>query len=246
MNKRKISFFVIILFTTVTIKSQSIEGIITYVASSKQAISNLQKRETDKSKQKLRSRVNKLYEEAKDIEVILKFNNLISEYSAIKDMNISDEDEYNLTHIMAGGSYKYYTNNSIMKYNNYTLNCLLLGECFLIENPQLIWELSQESKNIGEFLCYKAVLKNPKTNKITVEAWYSPEIPYSYGVMNYYGLPGIILQITRKTISITAIKIELNPIEKVLIKQNMDIKKITRKEFDKLKKQSFSEFYKKN
>ena len=87
---------------------------------------------------------------------------------------------------------------------------------------------------------------NPRTGKKNIEAWYAPKIPYSYGIMNYYGLPGVILEINRNTLTITAVKIELNPINKIIIKEPKKIKKLSRKEFDVLKRKSFSEFYKKN
>jgi GLPGLI family protein len=118
---------------------------------------------------------------------------------------------------MAGGEKNYYTYNSIIKYKNETLDCYLLGECFLIENNLPKWNLKQETKKTQGFLCYRAIIRNSRTNKITLEAWYTPKRPYQYGVMNYYGLPGVILEINRNTFTITATKIELNPLEKIKI-----------------------------
>jgi GLPGLI family protein len=162
-------------------------------------------------------------------------------------MSLSNRENINLTHMMAGGENKYYTHNSVMGYSNNILDCYLLGECFLIEKDLPRWELKQETKTIQGFLCYKAILKNPRTGKQNLEAWYTPKIPYQYGVMNYFGLPGLILEINKNTFSITATKIELNPIKKIVIeKPSKKIKKLTQKEFKALTKKSMPGFYKKN
>ncbi|WP_166386213.1 MULTISPECIES: GLPGLI family protein [unclassified Polaribacter] len=244
MNKKYINLLIFLFLNVIVFHSQNIEGRITYLASAKKALAYIQEK-GKKNKKHIRKHVNELYKKAKDVKVILNFNSVASEYHAIKKMDLTNKEEFNFTYLMSGSSKKYYTSNNVMSYENNTLDCYLLGECFLIQNLMPIWELKQETKKIGGFLCYKAVLRNKKTEKITLEAWYTPKIPYSYGVMNYFGLPGVILEISKNTIVITAIKIELNPIGKIIIKEPKKIKKLSRKEFDILKRTSFSEFYKK-
>ena len=242
MNKKNINLLIFLFLNLTVFHSQNIEGRITYLASAKNALNYVQNK---KDKKHIRKHVNEIYKKAKDVEVVLKFNNLISEYYAVKKMDLRNKEEFNFTYLMSGSSKKYYTYNSIMGYKSNTLDCYLLGECFLIENLIPEWELKQDTKTIGGFFCYKAILRNKKTKKITLEAWYSPKIPYNYGIMDLYGLPGMILEINKNTLTITAIKIELNPIEKIIIKEPKKIKKLSRKEFEILKRKSFSEFYKK-
>jgi len=105
------------------------------------------------------------------------------------------------------------------------------------------WKLTKEQKKIGKFLCYKAILDKSNTglNEDTI-AWYAPEIPVSYGPVDYVGnLPGLILELQLPIATYTAGKIELNPKKEVKIDWPQDIETITaeeyKKEGDKVKEQ---------
>ena len=56
---------------------------------------------------------------------------------------------------------------------------------------QFKWNLSNETKKIGSFLCYKATTTFRGRHYI---AWYSPDIPLSFGPWKLQGLPGLILE----------------------------------------------------
>lgn len=67
------------------------------------------------------------------------------------------------------------------------------------------WILTQESKKINGFVCYKATRMPNQDSKEEIEntfpiiAWYTPEIPLPYGPFVYGGLPGLILEIQRES-----------------------------------------------
>ena len=240
--KYTLNLTIVFFLSLFSATGQSINGKITYLATSKYAES-FYKKKVKKNKKEIKSNILKLYKNSKDVYSILEFNENRSLYYVVDKMEINN-DNVNYTHILAGSEKKFYTNNNLMIYQNNTLDCFLLGECFLIENKIPKWELKNEAKKIQGFECYRAVIKNPINNKISVEVWYTPEIPYQYGVMNYFGLPGVILEINRNTFSMTAIKIELNPLEKIKIEEPKNAKKITEKEFKELTKKAMPEFYK--
>jgi GLPGLI family protein len=224
----KKTLFLLLCFSVLKINCQKIEGRITYIASSKKAVAFI------KNKNR-KTKVSDIYKNAKDIKIKLEFNENTSIYKPIGKMSTANVKSINLTQIMAGGESEYYTSNSFNGYVNKKLDCYLLGECFLIENEQPKWELKQETKKIQGFLCYKAILRNLKTNKVNLEVWYAPKIPYQYGIMHYYGLPGIILELNKNTFSITATKIELNPLKKIIIKEPFKkIKTLSSEEFKRL------------
>jgi GLPGLI family protein len=225
--------------------AQKIEGKITYIASTKKALDYRNNNNGD-GNLKIKNDVNEIYKKAKDVEVILNFNEKLSEYYVVDKLEVGNVENINITHIMAGSEKKYYTSNSFSGYVSNTLDCYILGECFLIENTLPKWELLQDTKDIGGFLCYRAILKNPKTGKPNLEAWYTPTIPYQYGVVDYYGLPGIILEINKNTFSIIAIKIELNPKEKIKIDEPKKVEKLTQKQFRTMTRKALPDFYKKN
>jgi GLPGLI family protein len=68
--------------------------------------------------------------------------------------------------------------------------------------------------------------------EITITAWYTPEIPVSNGPENYWGLPGLILEVSSGKTSILCSKIVMNPKEKATIKAPTNGKKVTQGEYD--------------
>jgi GLPGLI family protein len=59
-------------------------------------------------------------------------------------------------------------------------------------NPKFDWVLINETKKIGAFNCLKATCHFRGRDYI---AWYTLEIPVSYGPWKFQGLPGLILEV---------------------------------------------------
>ena len=75
-------------------------------------------------------------------------------------------------------------------------------------------------------------MKEPKEKRVTV--WYTPEIPISQGPEEYWGLPGLILEVNFGKTTILCSKIILNPKEKTTIKELKKGKKVTSEEYERL------------
>ena len=78
------------------------------------------------------------------------------------------------------------------------------------------WTLHNESKEIDGYLCYKATKHHVQYYteiEFTIEAWYTPEIPFPYGPAGFGGLPGLILQLERSHVIYVADRLNLNPKE---------------------------------
>ena len=99
------------------------------------------------------------------------------------------------------------------------------------------WEITSENKIIGGIVCYKATRQLEylgRDNKIksnNIVAWFAPSLPYSYGPKDFYGLPGLIVQLTENKATYLASTIELNDIE-----ISIDFPKgktVSKEEFDK-------------
>jgi GLPGLI family protein len=69
--------------------------------------------------------------------------------------------------------------------------------------------------------------------EVTITAWYTPEIPVSQGPENYWGLPGLILEVNDGKTVILCSKIVLNAKDKVEIKAATNGKVVSQKEYDK-------------
>lgn len=77
--------------------------------------------------------------------------------------------------------------------------------------------------------------------EILVTAWYTPQIPVSDGPGNYWGLPGLILEINEGRTTILCSEIVMNPSEKVEIKVPTKGDKVSREEYNKIMKKKMEE-----
>ncbi|TDE55531.1 GLPGLI family protein [Flavobacterium sp. GT3P67] len=78
--------------------------------------------------------------------------------------------------------------------------------------------------------------------EVIITAWYTPEIPVNQGPENYWGLPGLILEVNDgKTVTLCS-KVVLNPKVKTEIKAATKGKVTTQKEFDEIVLKKMEEF----
>lgn len=80
------------------------------------------------------------------------------------------------------------------------------------------WEITQETKIIEGYNCYKAIHAqsetfNNKTITRTIVAWFSPDIPLPFGPSKYSGLPGLIFEVSEGQVKFMLTKIA--PLEKI-------------------------------
>jgi GLPGLI family protein len=77
--------------------------------------------------------------------------------------------------------------------------------------------------------------------EVIVTAWYTPQIPVNQGPDLYWGLPGLILEVSADRTTILCSKIVLNPSEKETLKVPSKGKDITQKEYDAIVKKKMEE-----
>jgi GLPGLI family protein len=131
-----------------------------------------------------------------------------------------------------------------------------------LEIPE--WKLEKDTKNIGEYTCFKATFKRmvmmsssmsisinsekeeekePEQKEVeqTVTAWYTLQIPVSHGPGNYSGLPGLILEVSDGRETILCSKIVLNPKDRVTIKEPTKGKEVTQARYDEIMEKKMKE-----
>ncbi|NND10271.1 MAG: GLPGLI family protein [Flavobacteriaceae bacterium] len=77
--------------------------------------------------------------------------------------------------------------------------------------------------------------------EITVTAWYTPQIPINQGPGEYWGLPGLILEVQSGRTTILCSKIVMNPEEKEEIKKPSKGEEVTQKEYEETVKKKMEE-----
>jgi GLPGLI family protein len=87
-----------------------------------------------------------------------------------------------------------------------------------------------KSDDVAKKTDFMSQMDIPK--EVTITAWYTPEIPVNQGPENYWGLPGLILEVNDGKTVILCSKIVLNPKEKAEIKAPTKGKVITQADFD--------------
>ncbi|MFT4849431.1 MAG: GLPGLI family protein [Sediminicola sp.] len=151
------------------------------------------------------------------------------------------------------------------------------GKQFLIkeEMKPLKWKMGTETKQIGQYTCFKATASRPssevnwtrstrstetgkddKTKKtdstkagsiaqveekgeeeiemLEIVAWYTPMVPVSQGPSEYWGLPGLILEVSAGNTTMLCSKIIMNPEEKTKIEAPEKGQVVTKKEYNEI------------
>lgn len=257
--KRSIrTFAILILMVSMHVSGQDFQG--TAVYESKKNLQGLKIdgkgiEDADEVTKLMMERLKKRYEKT----FILNFNKYESVYYELQKLQIPSPG-FSGDIASSGSEQKTYKN---VKTRLTLIEEEFLGKEFLIIDSLEVfnWQLQEESKKIGDYICYKAVivkevskqdlemyqkekekqdlsktaffnLEEPKEKIITV--WYTPEIPINQGPDEFWGLPGLIMEANFGETLILCSKTVLNPKEKFEIKKPKNGKKVTKKEYANL------------
>lgn len=146
--------------------------------------------------------VRSLIEIAKAQKYELKFNSNFSSFTEIQTLESEQYDENLLysTKIVYATLNTYFVDDSKKELITKQSDGSLLKSKTLESSG---WEISTESKTIDTYLCYKAIYnyqyiaRDNKTKTKTITAWFAPSLPFPYGPIEFHGLPGLILELTK-------------------------------------------------
>ena len=233
---------------------------------------------TPEMQKNIQERMKKMFEKT----FVLNFDRTASIYKEEEKLDMTGQGGGRMMTSMMGGGGTHYKN---VKDKQVIIDKEFFGKEFLIKDslPKLDWKLESESKQIGQYTCFKATAVRPvsdsdfrnfrfrgnkdkdekeaaekakdtanssKTNlmdqwempkETTITAWYAPEIPVNQGPENYWGLPGLILEVSDGKTTILCSKIVMNSKEKVEIKPVTKGKEVTQQEYDEIVKKKMEE-----
>ena len=247
----RISFLLPSFLMTVSIFAQDFSGRATYRTHRKSSIKldSTTMASSPGIQEQLEAQMRKMFQKTYSLD----FTKSKSVYKEVQELDAPNAPSSNGVMIMVQGS----NGSNDVLYKNISENRMankkeLMGKVFLIRDNLVAydWELMGETKNIGNYTCYKAkfeieeediqinmidgeVKEEKVTKKRTLVAWYTPEVPISNGPSNYGGLPGLILEVNDGNQTIVCSEIVLNPKEVKEIKEPTKGKVVTRDEFSK-------------
>jgi len=269
MNSIKVSIVAALCFLTSTVTSaQDFQGKAYYFSKTPMNLgawgARLSEQQKKQIEDRLKNRLEKTY--------ILTFNKEESIYKEDDKLDaISGATDTWGNNFSPGPLYKN------VKTNTFVQDQEFYGKQFLVkeELQPLEWKIGTETKQIGNYTCFKATCKrtdfdvswwnfswdrlrnNYVENKsdsiktadvaglkseplkeeidmVEIEAWYTPMIPVSQGPDDYWGLPGLILEISVNNTTLLCSKIVMNPEEKIDIEAPDKGKEVTKKEYQEI------------
>lgn len=252
MKNIKKSIFLIALISVFVVQGQEFQGKAYYQTKQNFDI-KLDSSNTDDAMQKeIQAMLKKQFEKT----YILSFEKTRSLYVEEKQLNKPTPSQGGMVIEIIGNSSEVLYKDT--KNNTYVNAQESFGKKFLIKDAlkSLDWKIGKETKMIGKYLCIKATAikmvadfdeermeMKEKKKEQEVIAWYTPEIAVSNGPSNFYGLPGLILELHEGKMHYVCTKIVLNPKKKIDITAPKKGKIVTEKEFKKIMNKKAKEMH---
>lgn len=262
----KVSCIAIVLLLSVSFapKTQEFQGQAFYFSKSTMELGSWGARMSEAQKKNVQARLKNRLEKT----FVLSFNKEASVFNEEDKLDaIAGATDSWGNNFSRGEQYKNVKENVLVQTQEF------YGKKFLVKDSlqQIDWKMGKESKQIGQYLCFKAtaliptseldwynfswgdlrsaapakkadsvntaatdVLETPEVPEIkmtAVEAWYSPQIPVSHGPAEYWGLPGLILEVSAGNTTMLCAKIVMNPKEQIIIEAPSKGKEITKSDY---------------
>jgi len=254
-----------LLFSNAVIYAQDFQGKATYISKSKMELGRWGARMSEAQKKQIAARLKNRLEK----EFVLVFNKQESVFTEEEQLDaISGATDSWGKNFAAGENYKNVKTNAQIQQQEF------YGKKFLVKDKlqKIDWTLGKESKQIGNYLCFKATSfiptddllwysfswsrmrstdnqdaedeenNEPEVDVTQIEAWYTPQIPVGHGPSEYWGLPGLILEVSAGGTTMLCSKIVINPVETIEIEAPKKGTTVTKNEYQDIIQNKMAEF----
>ena len=254
-----------LLFSNNDIYAQDFQGKATYISKSKMELGRWGARMSEAQKKQIAARLKNRLEK----EFVLVFNKQESVFTEEEQLDaISGATDSWGKNFAAGENYKNVKTNAQIQQQEF------YGKKFLVKDKlqKIDWTLVKESKQIGNYLCFKATSfiptddllwysfswsrmrstdnqdaedeenNEPEVDVTKIEAWYTPQIPVGHGPSEYWGLPGLILEVSAGGTTMLCSKIVINPVEAIEIEAPKKGTTVTKNEYQDIIQNKMAEF----
>ncbi|SDU16625.1 GLPGLI family protein [Polaribacter sp. Hel1_33_78] len=251
MKSNTYKLFLFFVLFTMCLNAQKFSGNATYISKSKMELGNWGAKLSEARKKQVAARLKNRLEKT----YVLSFNNQESTFLEEEKIDaISGATDSWGGYFSRGDHYKNIKENKIVQSQEF------YGKRFLVKDAlyRVEWSMGTETKKIGQYTCYRAKAfvpsaelswynfswsdLRPKTNKdsedkeieeklTVVEAWYTPQIPVSQGPAEYWGLPGLILEVSVDNTTLLCTEIVINQEENTDIEAPSKGTEITKSDY---------------
>lgn len=252
----KLGFLSFVLLSSHKSNVQEFQGQAFYFSKSTMELGNWGARLSEAQKKQVQGRLKNRLEK----NYVLNFNKEESVFNEKEKIDaISGATDSWGNNFSRGKQYKNVKENALVQIQEF------YGKKFLVKDElqTISWKMGTESKQIGQYMCFKATASIP-TNELTwydfswsnlraqsqketasedgkskqseikmteVEAWYTPQIPVGHGPGEFWGLPGLILEVSAGNTTMLCSEIVINPQKKIKIEAPDKGKVITKSEY---------------
>lgn len=241
------------------------QGKATYISKSRLELGTWGARMSEAQKKQIAARLKNRLEK----EFVLVFNKEESLFTEEEQLDaISGATDSWGKNFAAGENYKNVKSDKQIQQQEFYGKKFLVKD----QLQPMTWTLGNETKKIGNYTCFKATTFIPtddllwysfswsrmrttndseektteeddKSVDITeVEAWYTPQIPVRHGPSEYWGLPGLILEVSAGETTMLCSKIVLNPSDVIEIETPSKGSVVTKSEYQDLIQNKMVEF----
>ncbi|NQZ43854.1 MAG: GLPGLI family protein [Flavobacteriaceae bacterium] len=251
MKNFRMTLLLLALGMGISTTAQEFTGIATYKSASKMSITMDSSKVSAGEQELLNQRLMKAMQKEYD----LVFNATESNWKEVEKLdNAGAGGGVEIVMIGSGGG------NGLLYKNTKTKNSVEstdgFGKLFLVSGTlqPYEWQMTAETKQIGRYTCYKAIAEREitqisvsevngekeekeETKTQTITAWYTLEIPVNHGPDDYWGLPGLIMEVSNGGRVLVCSKVVLNPKDAVAIEIPDKGKKVTAEEYEEIMKE---------
>jgi len=240
---KKISFIAFVFLMTFSLNAQEFQGQATYISKSTMDLGNWGKRLSEAQKKQVMARLKNRLEKTYVLnfnkeESIFKEGDKLDAMSGATDSwgkNFAAGDQYkNVKTNTQIQDQEFYGKRFLVKDKLQPIQWVMGKEtkqignytCFKatasIPTDELTWysfswDKIRRSNTTASAETTDVETSEPEIPMTEVEAWYTPQIPVGHGPSEYWGLPGLILEVSAGDTTMLCSKLVINPEEKLEI-----------------------------
>ncbi|MCO4821684.1 MAG: GLPGLI family protein, partial [Flavobacteriaceae bacterium] len=225
--------FAFLLLVSFTPNVQEFQGQAYYFSKSTMELGDFGARMSEAQKKSIQERLKNRLEKT----FVLNFNKEESLFQEEDKLDaVSGATDSWGSNFSRGDQYKNVKSNALVQSQEFYGKKFLVKDKLI----PIAWNMGSETKQIGQYMCFKATasiptadltwydfswndirttandstnvgVKVPEIKMTEVEAWYTLQIPLSHGPGEYWGLPGLILEVSAGNTTMLCSKVVMNP-----------------------------------